>query len=168
MKKVTKYILGAAVALGIVGGVAANKGGEYCHGADHMAKRGDKMVKRVTKKLNLNDGQQVLLQELQQSMQGKMQALHENRAESKQAFMELFGAQFDQGQALGLMQEKADTVNQHAPELIAAFANFYDSLDTKQQAKMMKFMEKRGGHRMGFWGKGRHHDGDHDEQTEQS
>lgn len=68
MKKVTKYILGAAVALGIIGGVVANEGGEHCHGAEYRAKRGDKMVKRITKKLELNDSQQVMLKELQQNM----------------------------------------------------------------------------------------------------
>ncbi len=167
MKKVTKYILGAAVVLGIVGGVAANKGGEFCHGGEHMAKRGEHMVKKVTKKLDLNESQQVALKELQQNMQDRMSAMRDNKAQSKQAFMDLFGAQFDQGRALTLVQQKADTINQHAPEMVASFANFYDSLDAEQQAKMVKFIEKRGGHRMGFWGKRSHHNGEFEDDHEQ-
>lgn len=97
-----------------------------------------------------------------------MQAMQENRAQSKQAFMDLFGSQFDQDQALVLMQKKADTINEHAPEMIASFAHFYDSLDADQQAKMMKFMKKHDGHRMGFWGKGSRYGADHEEQHEQS
>ncbi len=167
MRKVTKYLIAAVTALGITGGiasgVAANSGS---HKGDRMAKHGERMVKKVTKKLDLTDTQQVALKELQQTVQSKMQIMREGREQNKQAMLDLFGEQFDQQTALKLMQEKAAKMNANAPETVAAFANFYDSLDEQQQKKVVKFIEKRGGKRFGLMGFGRGHHKGHDDKHE--
>ena len=41
-----------------------------------------------------------------------------------------------QGQALALVTEKTNLVNQYAPQVIGSLATFYDGLTEEQQAKV--------------------------------
>ncbi|MFT6157141.1 MAG: protein CpxP [Neolewinella sp.] len=169
MRKVTKYVVGVAVALGLAGGVvAANSDGEFCQSEERMTKHGDRMVKKVTKRLDLNDSQQVALKQLQSDVQNKMKDIHASKGDTKESFKSLFGSQFDQTGAIQLMQAKTNKVNLTAPEMVASFANFYDSLDAAQQAKVVEMMDKRGGRKFGLFGMGKgHHDKHNDQDVEQ-
>ncbi|MEE9447829.1 MAG: Spy/CpxP family protein refolding chaperone [Arenicellales bacterium] len=156
MRKTTKYIIATVISLGIAGSVFANANG-YCDQEGRFEKHGAKVMHKISKKLDLNDAQQVQLEALQAQVKAKMSGMHEGKAAKKAEIMALFGEQFKQNDALIMLQERAAKMNENAPEMVHAFGNFYDSLDTEQQTKMRTFIEKRGTRGfMGFGGKGQH------------
>ena len=54
------------------------------------------------------------------------------------------GPTFDRAKAKSLVEAKTGAITSKSPEVIAAMADFYDSLKPEQQAKVREFMAKRG------------------------
>ena len=54
------------------------------------------------------------------------------------------GTKFDAARAQALVTEKTTVLQTKSPEVIAALADFYDSLNPAQQQKVRDFMEGRG------------------------
>ena len=54
------------------------------------------------------------------------------------------GATFDKARAQTLVTEKTTALQTRSPEVIAALADFYDSLNATQQQKVRDYMEGRG------------------------
>jgi len=54
------------------------------------------------------------------------------------------GDKFDKARAQALVTEKTGAITSKSPEVIAAMADFYDSLNPAQQQKVREFMDKRG------------------------
>ena len=54
------------------------------------------------------------------------------------------GDKFDKTRAQALVAEKTAAVTGKSPEVIAALADFFDSLNPAQQQKVREFMDKRG------------------------
>jgi len=54
------------------------------------------------------------------------------------------GDKFDKTRAQALVTEKTAAITGKSPEVIAAMADFYDSLNPAQQQKVREFMDKRG------------------------
>jgi Spy/CpxP family protein refolding chaperone len=54
------------------------------------------------------------------------------------------GATFDKARAQALVTEKTTALQSKSPEVIAALADFYDSLNAAQQQKVRDYMEGRG------------------------
>ena len=79
--------------------------------------------------------------------------LHEQRAammgQSKDPRAELqalvAGDKFDKARAQTLVSEKTAAIQARSPEVIAALADFYDSLNPAQQQKVREFMQRRRG-----------------------
>jgi Spy/CpxP family protein refolding chaperone len=59
------------------------------------------------------------------------------------------GATFDRARALALAGEKTRVLQAATPEVVGALADFYDSLNPKQQAEVREFLEQRRGWRRG-------------------
>ena len=57
------------------------------------------------------------------------------------------GTTFDRARAQALVEAKTNAVRTKSPEVIAAMADFYDSLKPEQQQKVREFMAKRRGWR---------------------
>ena len=59
------------------------------------------------------------------------------------------GSTFDRDKAKALIDAKVGAVNTQSPAVVAAMADFYDSLKPEQQAKVRDFLASRGrgGHR---------------------
>ena len=55
------------------------------------------------------------------------------------------GATFDRAKAKALVDAKTGAIQARSPEVIAAAADFYDSLKPEQQAKVREFMAARRG-----------------------
>ncbi len=153
MKRSTKIILGSVVGLGLVGAVTAKQFGACEYGPDQRA---DWISQRVSDELNLTTVQQSELQNLK----GSALAAFGSMREQKPAFSEieaLFATEFDQAKAIQLVESRSQTFTQKAPELIAAFANFYNTLDDSQRAEVSEMVENRmqhgpRGRRHGSWG----------------
>ena len=104
-----------------------------------------KMVERVSSKLDLDAAQKqkltVLGDKLHEQRLAMMGASKDPRADIKAL---VAGATFDKTRAQALVTEKTAAVTGKSPEVIAALADFYDSLNPAQQQKVREFMDKRG------------------------
>lgn len=109
---------------------------------EQQAERRDRMVERIANKLLLNAEQKPLAAKLLDQMAAQRRAMigqtTDMRAELRSWFA---GSQFDAARAQALVNEKASTLQSQSPELLAALAAFFDSLNPAQQQKLRNFME---------------------------
>ena len=109
-----------------------------------------KLVNRVGSKLQLDDAQKAKLGILADKLSGQHQALvgatTDPRAEV-QALMK--GPHFDRSKANALIEGKVAAVTTQSPAVVAAMADFYDSLNPEQQARVREYVSKRGHHGRG-------------------
>jgi len=132
----------------LVGGLTAC-GHRHGYGAamstEEAAQFRGKMVDRVASKLDLTADQKarltVLGDKLHEQRVAMMGAGKDPRADLKAL---VAGDKFDKTRAQALVTEKTAAITSKSPEVIAALADFYDSLNPAQQQKVREFMEKRG------------------------
>jgi len=146
IKRTLIGLFGASI---LLGGLAAcshrHHGWSANMSAEEAAQFRGKMVDRVSSKLDLNEDQKKRLTALADK-------LHEQRAammgQSKDPRAELqalvAGDKFDKARAQTLVSEKTAAIQGRSPEVIAALADFYDSLNPAQQQKVREFMQQRG------------------------
>ncbi len=104
-----------------------------------------KMVDRVTSRLDLNADQQKRLTALADKLYEQRTALMGQAKDPRAEVKSLVATEkFDRARAQTLITEKTSTVQAKSPEVIAALADFYDSLNPAQQQKVRDFMEGRG------------------------
>ena len=138
MTKVKKMIVGALIAVASfvsIGSYAANNMQQ--HRAEFIAN-----------KLDLNADQKVKFEQLTKVISEQRQ-IHQADKSHEQIKALLNAPVLDQQQALVLFEQKAAKIKTSAPVVIAAIANFTDSLNFEQKAKaqdMMEMMEKLGRH----------------------
>lgn len=113
---------------------------------EQYAQKRDKMVDRAAGKLDLNAEQKQLLANVGDKVFEQRKALigqtTDPRAEVKAL---IAGAKFDAAKAQALINDKAGALQTKSPEVVAALAAFYDSLNVTQQQKVRDFMEGRHG-----------------------
>jgi Spy/CpxP family protein refolding chaperone len=109
---------------------------------EQFADKRDKMVDRAASKLDLNAEQKKLLATVGDKMFEQRKALvgqtTDPRAEVKSL---VAGPKFDAAKAQALVNEKTTVIQTKSPEVIAALAAFYDSLNPTQQQKVRDFMD---------------------------
>ena len=156
MKRWIKRSLVGLAGLGIVLGSLTACGHRMHHGGWHgdatpeqQAEWRGKMVERVSAKLDLNADQKAKLAVLSEKMQAQRQALRGSADPRAEMQSLVAGAQFDRAKAQALVQQKTDALRSGSPEVIAAFGDFYDSLNPAQQQRVRDFMSHRGGWRRG-------------------
>ena len=146
IKRTLFGILGTTV---LVGGLSACAGHRHEYGAsmsiEQYAQKRDKMVDRAASKLDLNDDQKKRLSVLGDKLFEQRIALigqtKDPRAEMKAL---VAGDKFDAARAQALVTDKTAALQAKSPEVIAALADFYNSLNTTQQQKVRDYMEGRG------------------------
>ena len=147
IKKTLIGLFGASI---LVGGLTACSGGHhYRHGgmdAESIAEVRGKMLERVGRKLDLDDAQKQKLTVLADKLQAQRAAVVGSTTDPRAAVQALVaGATFDRTQAQSLLDEKLKAVQTASPEVIAAMADFYDSLKPEQQQQVRDFMQRRKG-----------------------
>ena len=138
-------IAGAALVAGSLAGCGHRHGWSGASDQDRAEFRA-RMVERVSGKLELDVSQKQKLTVLTEKLQAQRTALRgggDPRAEFRSLFA---GAKLDQERAKKLVEDKTAAVQAGSPEVIAAAADFFDSLNPAQQQKVRDFME-RGGRR---------------------
>jgi Spy/CpxP family protein refolding chaperone len=111
-----------------------------------------KMVDKVSDKLDLDAAQKAKLVVLADKLREQKLALMADTANPRAEAQALVsGATFDRARAQALVQAKTSAVNAKSPEVIAAAADFFDSLKPAQQQKVREFMASRHG---GRWSRG--------------
>lgn len=110
--------------------------------------RQEKMMERVSSKLELTEEQSQALQSFAAELTETRQLMQGDGDGIRSEFGDLIGAEaFDQGQALELINERTAAIQANAPELVAAAALFFDGLSAEQKEQVQTFMEKGGRHR---------------------
>ena len=152
IKRTLFGLFGAGI---LVGGLTAcghhHEGMGWQMSAEDHAKFRDKMIDRVASKLELNADQKKRLGALADKLHEQHSAVMSKTPDPRAEVQALVaGDKFDRARAQALITEKTTAVNARSPEVIAALADFYDSLNTTQQAKVREFMQ----HRHGWWHRG--------------
>lgn len=148
-RNLKRTLLGALTATVLVGGLAACAGNRHEYGAnmgaEQYAQKRDKMVDKAASKLDLNEDQKKRLAVLGDKLFEQRTALigqtTNPRAEMKAL---VAGEKFDAARAQALVNEKTTALQAKSPEVIAALADFYNSLNPVQQQKVRSYLEGRG------------------------
>lgn len=146
MKRNTKIVLAAITAITIGTATIAAAGGGH-------GRMGDRMVSKITSKLDLNEQQVASLEALQLELKETHELMRgDTDAETLKG---LIGAEtFDQGAALEMITARTTAMQTQGPELVAATAQFLDGLTAEQKLEVNELMERFGKHRRGHHGKG--------------
>jgi Spy/CpxP family protein refolding chaperone len=155
IKRTLIGVFGASV---LIGGMAAcsHRGhyGGYGWGAmteEDAAKMKARMIEKAGSRLDLDDAQKAKLGVLADKLRAQRNALVGSTTDPRADLQSLVaGATFDRAKARSLIEAKTGAITTQSPEVIAAMADFYDSLRPEQQAKVREFMASRGrgwGHR---------------------
>jgi protein CpxP len=147
--RIKRTLIGLFGASILVGGLIAC--GHRPHGfganmsAEESAQQRAKMVERVSGKLDLNADQKQRLGVLGDKLHAQRVALTGQASDPRAEVKALVaGDKFDRARAQTLVTEKTAAVQRQSPEVIAALADFYDSLNPAQQQKVRDFLESRG------------------------
>jgi periplasmic protein CpxP/Spy len=104
------------------------------------------MLRRVSRKLDLNESQQQRLTSVQGRMQDLRAGMQAAREEHREALLALLsGERFDRTEAMRLLKVPAAVAAETAPELVAAFGDFYDGLNAGQRTRLRELMTRRHG-----------------------
>jgi len=139
-------LLGTSV---LVGGLAACGHRHHEYGAnlspEQYTQKRDKLVDKVARRLDLTAEQKKHLQTLGDTLYAQRAALigqtTDPRAEMKAL---VAGDKFDAVRAQALITDKTTALQSKSPAVIAALAEFYNSLNPAQQQKLRDYMDGRG------------------------
>jgi Spy/CpxP family protein refolding chaperone len=113
--------------------------------AEEYAQKRDKMVDKAASRLDLNEDQKKRLAVLGDKLYEQRTALVGQTKDPRADLKALVaGDKFDAARAQSLVSEKTAALNSKSPEVIAAMADFYNSLNPAQQQKVREYMEGRG------------------------
>ncbi len=133
----------------LLGGMAAC--GHHTHGSWQMseadsAKMRERVIERATKELKLDDAQKQRLGVLADKLREQRTALTAGATTPRDEMRALVaGTKFDRERAQAFIEGKTVAVRTKSPDVVAAAADFYDSLRPEQQAQVREFMDKRRG-----------------------
>jgi Spy/CpxP family protein refolding chaperone len=109
---------------------------------EQRAERRERMVERLASKLLLNAEQKPLAASLLEQMAAQRQALVGQTTDLRAEWRSWFaGPRFDAERAQTLIHDKARVLQNQSPEVLAALAAFFDSLNPAQQQKVRNWME---------------------------
>jgi periplasmic protein CpxP/Spy len=145
MKRALVTALGAVFVVGGLSACAGHRHGGHMSEGDSAARQA-KMVDYAGKKLDLNDAQKqrlnVLGDKLREQRTSLMGASKNPRADIQAL---VAGDKMDRAKAQALVDDKTSAIKTKSPELIAAAADFYDSLNPAQQQQVRDLMNRKRG-----------------------
>lgn len=147
IKRTLYGLFGAAI---LLGGLSACGHHRHDHGMglseSDRAEFRVKMVDRVASKLELNAEQKQRLGVLADKLQEQRSALVGKTTDPRSEVQALVsGERFDRARAQALVTEKTAALTTKSPEVIAAMADFFDSLTPAQQIKVREALQGRHG-----------------------
>jgi Spy/CpxP family protein refolding chaperone len=109
---------------------------------EERAQRRDRMVDRAADKLQLNAEQKPLLAQLLDQMAALRDAMTAQTTDMRAELRSwMTGSRFDAARAQGLINDKTHTLQSNSPQVVAALAAFFDSLNPSQQQKVRDRMD---------------------------
>ncbi len=144
IKRTLATALGATLVIGSLSACSSHRHGNMSE-ADIAAKQ-TKMVDYAGKKLDLNDAQKQRLSVLAGILREQRTALMGKTTDPRAELQSLVaGTTLDKAKAQAFVDEKTGALRSKSPEVIAAAADFYDSLNPAQQQQVRDLMQRRRG-----------------------
>lgn len=152
---IKRSLIGVVAATVLLGGFAAyahRQSGWHAMSTGDLALARTRMVDKVADRMDLDATQKAKLGVLADQLLAQRTALMAGGDPRAQVQALVAGNSFDRAAAQALLDGKTQAVQAGGPALIAAFGDFYDSLQPAQQAQLRELMQR-----------GRHH-GEHGER----
>lgn len=153
MTKTKKIIIGTLISVVTLGGLVT-----YAGSGNHWGKHGgmsehkaEFIMSRISSKLDLTDVQKQNLVALKDTLQAQRK-LHKPNSPRAELMALLSEPVLDETKVLAMVEERANTLQQAAPTVVSAIANFTNSLNDKQRNEIKEFANKMGKHRGGRFG----------------
>jgi Spy/CpxP family protein refolding chaperone len=138
IKKTFISVIGFTLVSGALAGCSRG------HHHDWNAEDAAHMRDKVADKLDLTTAQQEKLSVLTDQLIALKTAVKGETGNPRSAFSTLIsGNQFDRSKAQAMLDEKTRAMQTEGPATITALADFYDSLNAQQQAKVRDKLEHR-------------------------
>ena len=153
---IKRTLIGAFSATILVGGLAAcghGHHGDWQASEVDAGKMRERTLDRAGRELKLDDAQKLRLATLADKLRDQRAALMTTTTGAQsdprtEAQALVAGVKFDRERAQAFVESKTAGVRGKSPEVIAAAADFYDSLNRAQQQQVRDFMTRRSG-----WGR---------------
>ncbi|NOR71961.1 MAG: hypothetical protein GQ532_20130 [Methylomarinum sp.] len=145
MTKLKKIMMGIVVSIVTLGGLIA------CTGPNHherFAKGGEFMAKR----LDLNEEQKNKMKLLFETIKTEVQEYKDNQPK-QQIIALLAEPELNQSEAILMLEQRSNRIKESAPTVIAAIADFTNSLDNNQRTQLQEILEKGRPHGRHFGGR---------------
>jgi periplasmic protein CpxP/Spy len=149
IKRTLVGIFGASI---LIGGLSAcsSRGHHAEWSTERVAEMRGKAIDKVSRKLELSEAQKQKLGVVADEFIASRTALRGKDADPRTELKAIVaGEKFDRSRAQTLLDQKTQVVQGNGPKLIAAMADFYDSLNPEQQKQVREHLERRG-----RWGRG--------------
>ena len=156
MTKTKKIIVGTLISVVTLGGLITYASpGEFCGRSGGMSeKKIEFIIDRVSSKLDLDAVQKQNLIALKDTVKAQ-RALHKKQNPREELAKLLSASVLDEAKVLTMLEARTTQLNLAAPSIVTAVANFTNSLNDEQRAKIVKMMNKFAERRGGRFG--RHH-----------
>ena len=146
IKRTLIGLFGATILVGGLSACGHRRDGNWQMSEEDSAKMRTRVLERAGKELSLDEAQKARLSTLADKLREQRLALLPQGSDPRADMQSLVaGAKFDREKALAFVDAKTGAVKSKSPEVIAAAADFYDSLKPEQQLKVREFMAKRRG-----------------------
>ena len=147
IKRTLIGVFGASILLGGLAACSHRMHGGWSNMTEaEQTKWRERMVDRASSKLDLDAAQKAKLTILADTLSAQRKVMVAGGGEALPAMKAvLAGPQFDRARAQALVDAKTAAAREASPAVIAAAADFYDSLKPEQQQKVRSYLE-RGGH----------------------
>ena len=139
LTKRTILLLSGGVLLAV--GIAACNHGMHFGTAEE---RGEWMVQKVTKELELNTTQQANLSAVKDEFLGLRETMRSGREQHRADILAMLQQPtLDRNKANEIVSYHVETINTRSPDIIDAIGDFYDSLDSEQRAELRELIEHK-------------------------
>jgi len=139
----------------VFGGLTAcSSRGDHARGwsDERVTEMRGKAVEKISDKLELNAGQKAKLEVLADEMVASRKVMRGESVDVRTDLQALIaGDKFDRTKAQQMLDQKTRALQGSGPKVLAAFGDFYDSLNPEQQKQVRERLERRG---HGWWGRG--------------
>jgi Spy/CpxP family protein refolding chaperone len=143
IKRTLIAAVGVSVLLGGAAAFAHRHSGWHSMSAGDITQAKTRMVDRIAERMTLDATQKAKLGVLADQLLAQRTALMAG-GDPRAAMQALVaGPAFDRAGAQALLDAKTDVVRAGAPAVIAAFGDFYDSLQPEQQTQLRELMNRR-------------------------
>ena len=151
---IKRTLIGLTSVTVLLGGLAAcGHRGDHARGwsDERITEVRGKVIDEVSSKLDLNADQKAKLGVLADQMIASRKAFRGNSDPRTDIQALIAGDKFDRSKAQQLLDQKLQAAQGNGPQMLAAFGDFYDSLNPEQQKQVRERLERRG---HGWWGRG--------------